>query len=257
MGNLSSLRYGEAPSGAGDWRRALAQRVRVRNSLQTTNVHALDGTGTMSSHSRVALVAAVEGVVEDSLDLARDRAGLAEVVIVDLAHRAELGGGAREEELVGERELGAGDVALDDLVAEVAGDLDDRAAVDAVEDARRRRRRDDLTVLDDEDVLPRALADVAVVVEQDRLLVAGVMSRELREDRVEVLAARLRLRDQRVGRDPPPRRDVRRGCRAACPRRRGRRPTPRRRSPSRRGSRAGRAPSGRRRGRRSAGCSSP
>ena len=48
----------------------------------------------------------------------------------------ELRGGAREEHLVGQRQLGAGDVALNDLVAEVARDLDHRLAVDAVEDAR-------------------------------------------------------------------------------------------------------------------------
>ena len=36
----------------------------------------------------------------------------------------ELGGGAGHEDLVGEVELGARDVALDDLEAEVAGDLD-------------------------------------------------------------------------------------------------------------------------------------
>ena len=46
-------------------------------------------------------------------------------------------------------------------VAEVAGDLDHRLAVDAVEDRRGLRRRDDLAVADDEDVLARALADVA------------------------------------------------------------------------------------------------
>jgi hypothetical protein len=55
-------------------------------------------------------------------------------VVVDLADRDELGRGAAHEDLVGQVELGAGDVALDDVVAQVAGDLDDRAARDAVED---------------------------------------------------------------------------------------------------------------------------
>ena len=49
----------------------------------------------------------------------------------------QLGGGAGQEDLVGEVQLGAGDVALDDLEAEVARDLDRRLAVDAVEDRRR------------------------------------------------------------------------------------------------------------------------
>ena len=47
---------------------------------------------------------------------------VADRVVVDLADRHELGGGAGEEHLVGEVELGARDVALDHLVAEVAGD---------------------------------------------------------------------------------------------------------------------------------------
>ena len=59
-------------------------------------------------------------------------------------------------------------------------------------------------VAHDEDVLARALADVAVVVEQDRLLVAGLVGLDLRQDRVEVLAAGLGVRDQRVGADAPP-----------------------------------------------------
>ena len=49
---------------------------------------------------------------------------VADRVVVDLAHRDELGGGAGHEDLVGEVELGARDVALDDLEAEVPRDLD-------------------------------------------------------------------------------------------------------------------------------------
>ena len=71
----------------------------------------------------VALGAPVDRVVEGGLEHARDLARLAgaDRVVVDLAHRHELGGGAGQEDLVGEVQLGAGDVALDDLVAEVAG----------------------------------------------------------------------------------------------------------------------------------------
>ena len=77
---------------------------------------------------RVALRAAVQRVLEDRLDLLGDRPGLAgaDRVVVDLADRRELGGGAGHEDLVGQVELAAGDVALLDLVAEVAGDLDRR-----------------------------------------------------------------------------------------------------------------------------------
>jgi hypothetical protein len=116
----------------------------------------------------------------------------------------QLGGGAGHEDLLGEVHLGAGDVALDDRVAEVAGDLDDRAAGDAVEDRVVLARRGDLAVAHDVDVLARALADVAVVVEQDRLLVAGLDRLDLGEHAVEVLPGGLGVRDQRVGADPPP-----------------------------------------------------
>ena len=123
---------------------------------------------------------------------ARDLAGdaRADRVVVDLADRDELGGGAAEEDLVGEVELGAREVALDDLDPEVARDLQDGLAGDAVEDRGRLRRRGDHAVLDDVDVLARPLAHVAVVVEEDRLVVAGLVALDLGQDRVEVLAAR-------------------------------------------------------------------
>ena len=117
-------------------------------------------------------------------------------------------------------------------------------------------RRREHAVLDDEDVLAGALADVALVVEQDRLLVAGALGLDLRQHRVEVLAAGLRVRDQRLRRYPPPRRDLRPHAVAlglvaevgaplpAGDRRRGS------------GCPRDRAPSVRSRGRRAAGCSS-
>ena len=130
-------------------------------------------------------------------------------VVVDLAHGHELGRGAGHEQLVGQVELGARDVALDDLEAEVAGDLHARLAVDAVEDPGRLRRRVDRPLADHEDVLARALAHEAVVVEQDGLLVAGLVGLDLGQDRVQVLARGLGVRDQRVAADPPPGRDLR------------------------------------------------
>ena len=49
-----------------------------------------------------------------------DLARLAELVVVDLAHGTSSAAVPHEEDLLGEVELGAGDVALDHLVAEVA-----------------------------------------------------------------------------------------------------------------------------------------
>ena len=59
-----------------------------------------------------------------------------------------------------------------------------------------------------EHVLAGALRHVAVLVEQDRLVVSGLRALDLGEDRVEVLAAGLRLRDEAVGRHAPPGRDL-------------------------------------------------
>ena len=120
----------------------------------------------------------------------------ADRVVVDLAHGHELGGGPGHEDLVGEVQLGAGDVALDDRVAEVAGDLDHRAAGDPVEDRVVLAGRRDLAVAHDVQVLAGALADVAVLVEQDRLVVAGLHRLDLREHAVQVLTRRLRVRDR-------------------------------------------------------------
>ena len=68
----------------------------------------------------VLLGAAVQRVLELRLDVLGDLAGRAERVVVDLADRDQLGCGAGEEDLVGQIELGARDVALLDRVAEVA-----------------------------------------------------------------------------------------------------------------------------------------
>src|SRR3712207_3207483 len=154
----------------------------------------------------VALGARVPCVLAGVLDRARDRARLARAhrVVVDLASRRQLGGGAGQEDLIGEVQLGPGDVTLDDLVAEVAGDLDRGPAVDAVEDRVRRLRRVDLVAAHEVDVLAGPLADVALVVEEDRLLVARLVRLDLREDRVEVLAAGLGRGDERRRADPLP-----------------------------------------------------
>ena len=132
------------------------------------------GSLTRSSHSRYSSGAAVQGVLELGLDHARGLARVAEFVVVDLADRHQLGRGAVQEDLLGEVELRARDVALDDRVAEVAGDLDHRFAVDPVKDRRGVTGRDELALAEEEDVLARSLADEAALVEQDRLVEAGV-----------------------------------------------------------------------------------
>src|ERR1035441_9969652 len=115
----------------------------------------------------VALGATMDRVAEGALEQPRDITGLAgaDLVVVHLDHGHQLGGGAGHEHLVGQVELGARDVALHDRVAEVGGELHDRAAGDPVEDRVVVPGRDDLPAGEDVDVLARPLAHVAVVVE--------------------------------------------------------------------------------------------
>ena len=64
--------------------------------------------------------------------------------------------------------------------------------------------RGDLAVAHDVEVLARALAHVAVGVEQDRLFIPRLQRLDLCQHAVEVLPRRLRVRNQRIGADPPP-----------------------------------------------------
>src|SRR6185503_6072495 len=144
----------------------------------------------------VLVALALDRIEEPALDRLRELAGRSQDVVVDLPHGDDLGRGAGQEDLVGLVQLSAGDVALLDLEAEVGRDLHHRARRDAVENAGSRGRGRDAPVAHDEDVLPRALRHVAVLVQQDRLVVAGLRRFHLRQDRVQVLPARLRLGDE-------------------------------------------------------------
>src|SRR5581483_930011 len=141
---------------------------------------------------RPALAAAVHGVEIRLLQLDRHRTGRADDVVVDLADRRHLGRGADHEHLVCEVEIGSDERLLDDAVAEILRDLDDRVARYPDEDRRRKIRRVDDAVAHDEDALAGAVRDVAVGGEEDRLLVAGAHRLADGEHRVDVDAGRLR-----------------------------------------------------------------
>src|SRR4029079_19109864 len=106
--------------------------------------------------------------------------------------RRYLGGSAAHEDLVGEIEVGADQVLLDDAVPEILWDLDHGVARESRQDRRGEVRRVHDTVLDDEDVLSRAVGDVTVLRQQDRLLVPGTVRLRNGEHRVDVDAGRLR-----------------------------------------------------------------
>src|SRR5439155_1321762 len=81
-------------------------------------------------------------------------------------------GGAR---LVGEVEVRADQRLLVHAVAEILRDLDHGVARDSRQDRGREIGREELAVLDEEDVLARAVGDEPVAGQQDRLVVAGAV----------------------------------------------------------------------------------
>jgi hypothetical protein len=85
----------------------------------------------------------------------------------DLDHRRG------EERLVGEAQVGGGDVAFDRLDAVGAGDVDDQPAGDAGQDAALRRRKEGL-VAHHEDRRGRALGEHVILAHEDPLIGAVV-----------------------------------------------------------------------------------
>src|SRR5207245_79483 len=129
----------------------------------------------------VAVDFAVDDAEEQLLDLARDLARTADLAVVDGADRHDLSGGPGEEGLVGEVEVMPPERPFADLVPQVACHRHYRRARDAVERAGRQRRGDDGAVLHQEQVLTSALRDLALRVEQDRLVVPRLQRLDLRE----------------------------------------------------------------------------
>ena len=86
-------------------------------------------------------------------------------VVVDLAHRRHLGGGAAHEDLVGQVEVGADQRLLDDLGGRgscAIWMIESRVIPCRIDGLEQVRRVED-AVLDDEDVLARAVGDVALL----------------------------------------------------------------------------------------------
>ena len=112
----------------------------------------------------------------------RARMPIADRALVDPHDGDDLGGGARQETLVGDIQVVARQVLFADLGAEVLGDGDDLVARDALENPGRDRRREKHAVAHDEQVVARALRHEALVVEHDGLERAGVDRLDLRQD---------------------------------------------------------------------------
>src|SRR5207247_11461423 len=111
----------------------------------------------------------------------------------------------RLEEFLRGLKFGTVDVALDDLEAElIAHKCHNGIARNADENVVRRRRRDHLLALDDENVLAGAFRDVAALVEHDRLVKAVKVRLGLGEGGVSVDSGDFRpSRDAGVLYPPP------------------------------------------------------
>src|SRR3990170_7058216 len=159
---------------------------------------------------RVPLVLALHGGEERALELLRDGPSVpfADDAVVHLADRRELGGRAGEERLVGVVEVGSYKVLLTDLIPKVPGQRHHGPSSDPVQAAGLDRRGRQHPVTDHEDVLPGSVGDLARLVQQDRLFVAGLQGLDLGENAVEVLPGGLRRRRERVLRVPAPARDL-------------------------------------------------
>ena len=137
-------------------------------------------------------VTPTDDVEEGSLQIAGDGARLAGAhgAVVHLADRRQLGGRAGHEHLIGDVEFVACEPFFHHRQAALTGELHDRVSRDPFEDRGQRRGLHD-AVAHQEDVLPRALGDVALGVQQDRLIVPAGLHFALGHDGVNVVAGDL------------------------------------------------------------------
>src|SRR5579875_2817053 len=117
-----------------------------------------------------------DGGEVDLLDLPRHRSRLtaADDPVVDGADGDHLGRRAGEESLVGRVEVRPQDVGRLDLPAQVPGDGGHRRLGYPLEGPRSHGRGEEPALPHDEEVLARALADVALRAQEDGLVVAGL-----------------------------------------------------------------------------------
>src|SRR5258706_4145648 len=200
------------PRSVETWTLAAARprsRPATRGALSGSASAALDGLDVRAPPLRPRMLPA-HGRVVLALEAPRDRACRAgsDRAEVDLAERDALGGRAADEDLVRGVELVARDRRFDDVEPEVSRERDERVTRDPFED-RGRGRRDERAAPHEEEVLAGALGDVAVRVEEDRLVETEAHRLRLREEAVDVVPRDLRLRQRDVRVVARERRDVR------------------------------------------------
>ena len=202
-------------------------RCRARSHQGAT----LLGSSTGSSHSAYSGARPCSASSNFAGDHLGDLPGRLDRVVVDLAHRHQLGGGAGEEDLVGEVELGARRCRARPPCSRGRGRSGSRerrlipSRIEAVCGGVRSSPSRTTKMFS-----PEPSQTMPALVEQDRLVVAGVVRpRSWRGSSSGTARRPWRAGSARRARSAATRRPWR-GCRRACPPRRGRRPRARPRS---------------------------
>src|SRR5207253_7063817 len=153
---------------------------------------------------------AANGVEVDLAHLCCDRSALAlaDGAVIDARHRRDLSARAAEEDLIGDIQLGAVNLAYRGRDAAVRGDLENAGPGDALEDVVGSGGRDQDSVANEEEVLRASFAHVAILRQDDRLVEAGLLRLGLRERSVHVRAGDLAAGRDRVVVGTPPARDA-------------------------------------------------
>src|SRR5580704_11037797 len=133
---------------------------------------------------------------------------IADFDAVDGTDRGDFGGGAAEENFVGDVEHFARDHGFGNWNAEVAANGDDGMAGDAGQGGIRERRGDDGAVHDEENIFARTFADVTIRIERDAFDVSVSCGFHANELRVHVVCGGFGHLRQRVGSGTIPRADA-------------------------------------------------
>src|SRR5205814_8597042 len=88
-------------------------------------------------------------------------------------HGNDLGSSSGKEAFVGHENVVPRKICLDDFDVELAGNIKHNRSRDSLQRSGRDRRREDLAVLNDEDVVGSAFGDVSCVVQHQRFISAG------------------------------------------------------------------------------------
>src|ERR1043166_9223771 len=117
----------------------------------------------------------------------RARLAVADRSAIAFRRRDDLGSRACQEALIGNVDIVAGQRDLFDPNARVLGYIDDGVARDAPQNARVHRWRPQHAILDQEHVVGRALRNLPLVVEHQRLKATGQRPFDLGKDVVEIV----------------------------------------------------------------------